>query len=143
MKKKKAKKDFIKNHEYAGGKNALKEIIAKNLIYPKNAIDNKIEGTVYLEYAVGFNGDVENVKVLKGIGYDCDEEAIRLVKLLKFSPQNNHGVKIITKHKIQINFKLPIEQKTVKTTISYNTIATKNNDAAEKKKTVYSYTIKF
>lgn len=145
MKKKKGKVDFIKKHEFAGGKKILQEIISKNLIYPSKAIENKTEGRVYLEYSVGFNGDIESVKVLKGIGFGCDEEAIRLVKLLKFSPQNNHGVKIISKHKIQINFKLPVVEKVnTVTTLTYTNTKVKTIEKkVEKPKTVYSYTIKY
>jgi protein TonB len=144
VKKKKGKVDFIKKHEFAGGKKALQEIISKNLVYPSKALEKKIEGRVYLEYTVGFSGDVESVKILKGIGFGCDEEAIRLVKLLKFSPQNNHGVKLISTHKLQINFKIPEIKKTNQpTTITYttSTIKTKQN-ITEKPKTVFSYTIK-
>lgn len=144
MKKKKAKDDFIKKHEFAGGKKALQEIISKNLVYPSKALENKIEGRVYLEYTVGFSGDVESVKILKGIGFGCDEEAIRLVKLLKFSPQNNHGIKLISTHKIQINFKIPEIKKTNQpTTITYTTSTIKpKKNTTEKPKTNFSYTLK-
>ena len=144
MKKKKGKDDFIKKHEFAGGKKALQEIISKNLVYPSKAIENRIEGRVYLEYVVGFSGDIESVKILKGIGFGCDEEAIRLIKLLKFSPQNNHGVKLITTHKLQINFKIPVAQKTDQaTTLTYTTSTVKaKKNIEEKPKTVFSYTIK-
>ena len=131
MKKKKGKDDFIKKHEFAGGKSALQNIISKNLTYPKEALEKKVEGSIFLNYEVGFEGQIISVSVVKGIGSGCDEEAVRLVKLLRFSPQNNHGVKIITKHKIKINFKLPTEPKVAKQ-ITLNYTTTKSKTPKEK-----------
>ena len=147
MKKKKGKDDFIKKHEFAGGKTALQNVISKNLTYPKEAMEKKVEGSVFLNYEVGFEGQIISVTVLKGIGSGCDEEAIRLVKLLKFSPQNNHGVKIITKHKIKINFKLPTAPKVTKQiTLTYTTTKSKTakeKEIKQKPKPVIAYTIKY
>lgn len=144
MKNKKNKTDFIKKHEYAGGNVAFKNFISKNLQYPIKALENNIEGSVFLSYEVGFNGIVENIKILKGIGFGCDEEAVRLISLIKYEPQNNHGVKIISKHKIKINFKLPIKKvETVTTNYTY-TITKKPTlkvDLKEKKKNVFNYNI--
>lgn len=134
------KPSFIRKHEYPGGKKAFQDFIKANLVYPEVALKKKISGDVFLEYQVGFDGTVTQVKLKKGIGYGCDEEAIRLVKLLKFAPQNNHGVKLITTHKIKIHFELPKEKKSVQ--INYN-LKTAQNKKSEEKPGSYSYTIKF
>lgn len=141
------KSNLIKKHEYPGGKKELSAFIQTNLIYPTTAIKNKKEGRVLIEFEIGFDGTVNKAKVLNGIGDGCDEEALRLVKLLKYAPQNNHGVKVITTQKIKINFKLPIEKKVNQSTkLAYN-ITTKNKDknVNEQHKNIksYSYTIKF
>jgi protein TonB len=133
MKKKKGKDDFIRRHEYPGGKSAFMEFIKTNLSYPKEALENKIEGAVLAEYSVGFDGKVKDVKIVHGIGSGCDEEAIRLIKLLKFAPQNNHGTKISSNHKIKINFKLPVQVKQpTATTIKYNVTANKEKKNSKK-----------
>ncbi len=101
-----------------------------------------MEGDVFLEYQVGFDGQVTHVKVLKGIGYGCDEEVVRILKLLKFAPQNNHGVKLISTHKIKIHFQLPKNLKQQQVQIQYSTPV----KPAEKKSTEkggYVYTLKF
>ncbi|MCB9034963.1 MAG: energy transducer TonB [Chitinophagales bacterium] len=137
---KKGKNDFIKKHEYPGGKQAFQQFLKENLKYPKAALENKIEGHVLVAYSVDFNGKVTSAKVLKGIGYGCDEEALRVVLLLQFAPQNNHGVKISSRHKIKIPFKLMA----VENTIQYNyttSTATKKNEANKTNKS-YSYTVK-
>ena len=51
-----------------------------NLIYPQEALDNDISGRVVLEFDLSAEGESSNYRVVKGLGYGCDEEAIRLVK---------------------------------------------------------------
>ena len=66
-----------------------------------------IQGKVWVYYEISGKGEVIKTKILKGLGYGCDEEAIRLVEMLKYSKAKNRGVKL---HKIQsrigINFSL-------------------------------------
>jgi TonB family protein len=141
MKKKKGKEDFIKRHEYPGGKKAFTDFINANLVYPKQAIADIKEGTVIAEYEVGFDGKVREVKIIHGIGSGCDEEAIRLIRLLKFAPQNNHGTKIISSHKMKLHFKLPEPPKPAPTTIKYE-LSDKKAGKEQTKKVGYSYSIK-
>ena len=46
----------------------------------------KTEGKVYVLIYVNENGDVDDVKVVKGIGMGCDDEAVNAIKKTKFSP---------------------------------------------------------
>ncbi|MOA34470.1 Gram-negative bacterial tonB protein [compost metagenome] len=48
--------------------------------YPKEALKNNIQGRVAVTFYVDTLGKVKDVRLLKGIGYGCDEEAIRIVK---------------------------------------------------------------
>ncbi|MBK9328658.1 MAG: energy transducer TonB [Sphingobacteriales bacterium] len=138
----KKKKDFIKKHEYPGGRKAFQEFIKSHLTYPENARKNRVEGDVFLEYQVGFDGQVSHVKVLKGIGAGCDEEAVRILKLLKFAPQKNHGVRIISTHKIKMHFQLPKETEKKAVQIRY-AVPVKAADKKKTGKSGYSYTLKF
>jgi len=62
-----------------------------------------IEGKVFTKFVVEKDGTVTNVAVVKGIGYGCDEETVRVVKLLsKWNPGKKDG-KIV-----RTNFTLPI-----------------------------------
>lgn len=108
MKKEIKKKDILKRPEYPGGTKALKDFIANNLQYPKDALEQKIEGTVYLRYDIDHQGVVTTVKVLKKVGFGCDEEAIRLVKKLKFNIDKTRGVRVLYHKTIQIHFRLPV-----------------------------------
>lgn len=79
----------------------------RNLKYPPKAKAKKIEGYVFIDFIVEKNGSLSNIKLRKGLGYGCDEEAIRLVK--KSSPWNPgkiRGVPVRVTRTIPISFKL-------------------------------------
>ena len=100
-------KKFVKKAEYPGCSEALKKFVKENLRYPQEAVLHRVEGKVCLKYEVNDKGKVHSVVVVNGIGYGCDEEAKRIVKLLKYPGQINKGVRINTKFKIAIHFNLP------------------------------------
>lgn len=56
------------------------DYMRKNLRYPEAAREKEIEGKVVLQFVITQKGRVANMRVVKGLGYGCDEEAIRLVK---------------------------------------------------------------
>ncbi len=107
MKEQHREKKFIDLPQYPGGKKAFQEFIRKNLKYPKEALEKKIEGTVHVKYRVDGRGKVIETEVTHGLGYGCDEEAIRLVKLLKYGKAKNRGVRVTASMRTKINFKLP------------------------------------
>ena len=101
---------ILKKPEYPGGIKALKAFIAKHLSYPPEALENQIEGTVHLRYGIDHTGKVSDVKIIKGIGGGCDEEAVRLVRMLAFNLEHTRGVRVLFHKKIQIHFRLPVER---------------------------------
>lgn len=104
------KKNFIKVPTYPGGKDAFIEFIHSNLKYPELALANKIEGFVHLSYEVNNLGEIVSVHVKKGLGYGCDEEAVRLIRLLKYEAVRNRGIKMKAEIKARIKFTLPVVQ---------------------------------
>jgi TonB family protein len=56
------------------------EYLQKNLKKPKQAIDNQIVGNVTVEFKVNKEGKLSDFKIIKSLGYGCDEEAIRVIK---------------------------------------------------------------
>ncbi|MBS4014106.1 MAG: energy transducer TonB [Bacteroidetes bacterium] len=134
-------KKFLKLPTLGGKKGIIKDIVMENLIYPKAAIDNNIEGDVILSYKVNNTGDVVECKVIKGIGFGCDEEAIRLVKMLKYEEVHNRGVKVTTNNKIKIPFRLN-NDKGVSLNITYTESPIDNVEEKDKQgNTSYNYTI--
>ncbi|MCB0749733.1 MAG: energy transducer TonB [Ignavibacteriae bacterium] len=74
--------------------------------YPELARKSNVQGKVYVLAFVNENGDVDDVKVVKGIGAGCDEETIEAVKKTKFSPGKSGGKNVKVKMSLQIQFKL-------------------------------------
>lgn len=99
---------FIKKPVYPGGNSAYRKFIKENLKYPKKALENKTEGVVFLKYSIDHKGKVVDAKVLKGIGDGCDEEAKRIVSLLKFDiPKGPRKLRVLFHKKTQITFRIP------------------------------------
>jgi TonB family protein len=67
------------NPQYKGGFNELFAFISKEIKYPAEAVQKKINGKVYLKFVVEKDGSVSDVSVLKGIGGGCNEEAKRVI----------------------------------------------------------------
>lgn len=83
------------------------EGIMKKIIYPAMAIQTRTEGKVYMLVYLNENGDVEEAKIVKGIGGGCDEEAVKAVKKSKFIAATQNGALVKTKFAVALNFKLP------------------------------------
>ncbi len=147
MQKERKGKHFIKNPFYEGGLKAMREFISQNKKYPKAALQEKIEGTVYIKYTINYKGEVIETKVVKSLGYGCDEEAQRVVKLLKFEAPKNRRVKIKFFKDIQIHFRLskkkekPIQQVIAQTNYSYTITPSKKEETPPGKKKDGGYTI--
>ena len=103
------KTKFLNQPEYPGGPKALTAFIYQHLKYPKLALEASIEGVVFIEYDIDNKGKVIETRLLQGLGYGCDEEARRVVLLLKFDVPRNRGVRVIFHKKIHIQFKKPVE----------------------------------
>lgn len=80
--------------------------IYKKIVYPSIAKSAGLEGKVYVLILIDEKGDVDDVKVVKGIGGGCEEAAISAIKGVKFSPGKNGGVPVKVKLSLPITFKL-------------------------------------
>lgn len=75
----------------------ITQYLGANLRYPALARENNIGGKVIVEFVVNEDGSISNIKLIRGIGSGCDEEAMRVVKAMpKWIPgmQNNRHVKV-------------------------------------------------
>ena len=92
---------------YPGGDAKLMEFVAKNIKYPQIARETGIQGRVFVGFVVEPDGSVSNVKVLRGIGGGCDEEAMRVVKSMpKWKPGKQRGKAVRVSYMLPVNFKL-------------------------------------
>lgn len=69
---------------YEGGREALLADIQKNLQYPPMAKRNRVHGECVVAFTLEENGKMINQKLIKNIGAGCGEEAMRIVRNLKF-----------------------------------------------------------
>ncbi len=110
MEKDKKKPVFVHQPEYPGGPKELSKFIQQNLRYPPSALEAGEEGTVFIEYDIDYQGNVVSTRVLQGVSGACDEEACRVVRLLKFDVPKNRGLKVVFHKKARIQFKKPLAQ---------------------------------
>ena len=93
--------------KFPGGEDALMDYVSKNVVYPKEAQEKGISGRVFVGFIVEKDGSVSDVKVLRGIGGGCDEEAVRVISgLPKWKPGKQEGKPVRVSYQMPINFKL-------------------------------------
>ncbi len=74
--------------------------------YPDVAVRAGIEGRVTVQFVVNEKGNVENPKVIRGIGGGCDEEALRVIRTAKFKPGSQRGRPVRVQMSLPIIFRL-------------------------------------
>ena len=93
--------------QYEGGEKARNRFLAENIVYPQNALKQGIQGNVYVSFIVEADGAISNVKLLRGIGGGCDEEAIRVIGMFpKWKPGMQNGKNVRVLFNVPIYFKL-------------------------------------
>lgn len=89
--------------EFPGGIVAMHKYIEKNMRYPPQAIKHNITGKVMVEFVIDENGYVTNARIVRGIGYGCDEEALRVVRAMpRWTPGTQKG------KNVKVRFVLPL-----------------------------------
>ncbi|HKK09376.1 MAG TPA: energy transducer TonB, partial [Bacteroidales bacterium] len=88
--------------QFPGGEKARMKYLANNIDYPQLARESGIQGTVYVTFVVEKDGSVTDVRVLRGIGGGCDQEAIEVVKNMpKWKPGKQRG------KPVRVQFNMP------------------------------------
>lgn len=90
--------------EFPGGTAALMAFLAREIKYPPLARERNITGTVYLGFVIERDGSISDIKLLRGIGGGCDQEAMRVVGLLPpWKPGMQAG------HPVRVTYNLPVK----------------------------------
>lgn len=93
--------------EFSGGMEKMMDYLSNNIKYPEEAKEKGISGRVFLSFVIEKDGSVSNVKVAKGIGKLCDDEAVRVVKAMpKWKPGMQKGKPVRVTYMLPITFKL-------------------------------------
>ena len=81
--------------------------LAENIKYPQMAKESGIQGRVFVTFVVERDGRVTDVRVLRGIGGGCDEEAIRVVAAMpKWAPGKQRGKPVRVQYNLPVKFTL-------------------------------------
>jgi TonB family protein len=92
---------------FPGGLKAFGEFLGENLKYPAEARKNSIQGRVYLTFVVEKDGILSNIKVARGIGSGCDEEAMRVLAISpKWTPGMQNGKVVRVSYTVPIFFQM-------------------------------------
>jgi protein TonB len=93
--------------EFPGGSKAMFEFLSKNVRYPRLAQETGIQGTVFVSFVVEPDGSITHLKVLRGIGGGCDEEALRLYSSMpRWKPGMQSGRAVRVQFSASITFRL-------------------------------------
>ena len=102
----KKEKHFLEKPKYPGGQKALRQFISAHLQYPQDAMEQRVEGVVTVSYQVSDEGEILDPVVVKSLCPSCDEEAVRLVQLLRYEQVRNRGIRLRMNCKLNIHFHL-------------------------------------
>jgi protein TonB len=93
--------------EFPGGDQTMRKFLRDNIRYPMMAKESGITGTVYVTFVVSVTGQISEVKLLRGIGGGCDEEAVRVVKTMpSWIPGRQTGKPVPVQFNLPIKFSL-------------------------------------
>jgi TonB family protein len=97
-----------KNPEFSnGGISGMYKYLSKNIKYPKEAKKARVSGRVYIKMVIEKDGSIGEVKVLQGIGFGCDEEAVRVIKSMpNWKPAYQNGNPVRIYYQMPVVFKL-------------------------------------
>jgi len=90
--------------EYPGGMKALMNYIDSNLVYPTDALENEIEGRVFVRFTVLRDGSTTDFKILRGLSPSIDREVIRVLKgMEKWKPG------VLDDQPVDVYFTIPVK----------------------------------
>ena len=92
---------------FPGGERELMKFLNENIKHPALAIDIGIQGKVQVQFIVGKDGSIEDVKIARGVDKSLDNEAIRVIKSMpKWIPGKQSGKAVRVKFYVPVNFRL-------------------------------------
>lgn len=92
---------------FPGGQGALMAWLNDNIKYPVVAAENGIQGKVIVQFVVGKNGSISNVKVLRSVDPSLDKEAVRVVSNMPhWTPGKQNGASVNVRFTLPVTFRL-------------------------------------
>ncbi len=96
-----------KDAEYVGGMPELFKFIATHIIYPQVCIENNMQGKVYARFKVKASGEISDIKIVRGLLLEADEEVIRVISYMPdFEPATCQGKPVDSYYFLPVSFTL-------------------------------------
>lgn len=95
----------------AKGTRGLPMYLAENMRYPEDARRRDIQGKVAVEFVVEPSGNVSNLRAVEALGAGCDDEAMRLIRSMKWKPAFKNAQRVRSIVKMDIQFRLNTNQR--------------------------------
>ncbi len=96
-----------KQPAFPGGEQARQEFMEEELRYPYEAMMEGAQGTVFVTFVVRYDGNITDVRVLRGVTPELDEEAVRVVSLMpRWEPGMQRGEPVSVRFNMPIRFRL-------------------------------------
>jgi protein TonB len=96
-----------KQATFPGGNQNINSFIRENIVYPKEAIEQEIQGSVMVSFVINAEGDIEDVKISKSAGSILDQAAISVIKKMpKWEPAMYQNKAVKTMYTLPVNFRL-------------------------------------
>lgn len=96
--------------EFIGGQDSMMKYIYKNLVYPPQAKENGVEGTIRFKFIVTATGEIINPKIIskEKLGYGCEEAAMAVImKMPKWKPGREKNIPVaVYYYNLPIRFRL-------------------------------------
>lgn len=91
--------------EFPGGEAGLIDYFNKNVHYPNSAKEKGIQGRVYINFIISKTGKVMYPYVVRGIGGDCDKEALRVIRQMpNWKPGKEQGKAVLVRYNLPVKF---------------------------------------
>lgn len=100
---------------YPGGEAAMQKFIRENLKYPEDAQRAGIQGRITTQFIVTAEGQIENIRIIRGISPSCDAEVVRVIKAMpKWIPGQENGKDVAVYYALPILYRLPAKSSKAK-----------------------------
>ncbi len=103
--------DSIAAPMIAKGTRGLPMYLAESMRYPEDARRRDIQGKVGVEFVVETSGNTSNLRAVEALGAGCDDEAMRLIRSMKWRPAFKNGQRVRSIVKLDIQFRLNANQR--------------------------------
>jgi len=99
--------ELEKRPQFPGGEAKMYQFIAKNIQYPHQAKEASIQGKVYIQFVVEIDGELTDIKIIRGVDSLLDTEVLKMVKLMpNWEPGIKNGKKVRAKQFLPVHFTL-------------------------------------